>query len=158
MKPNRLLPHKFKKLGWILIIPSCVIGLFVISTNYELKWLNTYVFAIFNDELFSESRYFSIIKINITQTLFGTLFIIGGLLVGFCEEKVEDEYITRLRLQALLWAVAINYMILLFAFIFIYGTSFLQVMIYNMFTILVLFIGRFHFLLYKNKKTYSDEK
>jgi hypothetical protein len=158
MKPNRLLPHKLKKLGWLLFIPSGIIGLIIISTNYEVKWLNTYVFAIFNDELFSESRYFSIIKMNITQTLFGTLFIFGGLLVGFSEEKVEDEYISGLRLQALLWSVALNYLLLLFAFLFIYGTSFLQVMIYNMFTILVLFIGRFHFLLYKNKKTYSDEK
>ena len=79
-------------------------------------------------------------------------------MVGFSKEKQEDEFIAEVRLNSLLWAVAVNYILLLLAFIFVYGTPFLQVMIYNMFTILVIFIARFHYILYKNCKTFSDEK
>ena len=86
------------------------------------------------------------------------LFIIGALLVGFSKEKQEDEYIAEVRLNALLWAVLVNYCLLLAAFVFVYGLSFLTVMIYNMFTVLILFIARFHIALYRNAKNISDEK
>ena len=54
--------------------------------------------------------------------------------------------------------VKINYILLLLAFLFVYGTDFLIVMIYNMFTVLIIFIVRFNYILYKNSKTAPDEK
>jgi hypothetical protein len=97
-------------------------------------------------------------EINIIQTLIGVLFIIGGLLIMFSKEKIEDEYITKIRLTSLLWAVFINYILLILAFIFVYNLAFISVMICNMFTILIIFIIRFHFLLYKNSKNLVSEK
>ena len=81
-----------------------------------------------------------------------------AMFVGFSKEKREDEFIAKLRLSSLLWAVWVNYVLLLFAFLFVYGTSFLTVMIYNMFTVLIIFIVRFNYILYKNAKSVSDEK
>jgi ABC-type Fe3+-siderophore transport system permease subunit len=105
-----------------------------------------------------KKRLFSFIDVNITNTIIGVLFITGALLVGFSREKREDEFIAGIRLSSLLWAVAVNYLLLLLAFIFIYGTPFLDVMLYNMFTVLILFIARFHYMLYKNSKPLTDEK
>jgi hypothetical protein len=70
-------------------------------------------------------------------------------MVGFSKEKIEDEYIASIRMNALVWAVFVNYSLLIVAFIFIYDLSFLNVMAYNMFTVLLLFIIRFHYLLFK---------
>jgi biotin transporter BioY len=86
------------------------------------------------------------------------VFIIGALLVGFTKEKHEDEFIAELRLSSIFWAVWVNYIILLAAFLFVYGTPFLTVMIYNMFTVLIIFIVRFNFLLNKSTKAVPDEK
>jgi hypothetical protein len=158
MKSKLLLPNKYKMIGWLIFIPASILGIVIIAKDYEASWLNATVFAIFNDEIFGNSAHFSFIKTNITNTIIGILFITGGLLVGFSKEKQEDEFIAKVRLNSLLWAVAVNYILLLMAFIFVYGTPFLQVMIYNMFTILVIFIARFHYILYKNSKTFSDEK
>ena len=80
------------------------------------------------------------------------------MLVGFSKEKNEDEFISEIRLSSLLWAVWVSYMLLLIAFLLIYGSPFLEVMVYNMFTILIIFIVRFNFILYKNAKTVQDEK
>jgi hypothetical protein len=88
----------------------------------------------------------------------GVVFIVGALFVGFSREKKEDEFIANLRLSSLMWAVWVNYILLLLAFIFIYGMGFLHVMIYNMFTVILIFIGRFNFILFKNKMSNTDEK
>lgn len=116
------------------------------------------VFAIFNKEIFGQSQFFTLIETNITLTVVGVLFIIGAMMVGFSKEKREDEFIAKLRLSSLLWAVWVNYALLFLAFLFVYGTDFLTVMMYNMFTILIIFIVRFNYLLYKNSKVVLDEE
>jgi len=145
-------------IGWIILIPAVIMSIIISLTGYEANWLNAKVFAIFNDEVFGKKQFFSFIQTDITNTVIGFLFILGGLLVSFSKEKNEDEYISKLRLSSLLWAVAVSYLLLLLAFAFVYGTAFLNVMIYNMFTVLIIFIIRFNYILYKNSKTVSDEK
>ncbi len=158
MKNNLLLPNKYKKIGWYILIPSTVLGIFISLTGFETEWLNVKVFAILYDRIFDESKMFSFVKADITNTVTGVLFLIGAMLVGFSKEKTEDEFISELRLSSLLWSVWINYVLLFFAFIFIYGIPFFTVMVYNMFTVMIIFIARFNYILYKNSKLMSDEK
>jgi hypothetical protein len=158
MQHNLTLPNKYKKIGWFILVPSLVLGIISIIAKFELEWLNARVFAIFHNEFMGKTSYFSFIEVNITNTVIGVLFITGALLVGFSRERKEDEYIVGIRLSSLLWAVAVNYILLLLAFLFIYGSPFLDVMLYNMFTVLILFIARFHYVLYKNSKSVADEK
>jgi len=159
MMNSLLLPHRYKKIGWILLIPAAVLGILGVIMDIEsVLPIQSKVLALVGDEGLLKQKYFSVISTNITLTLIGMLFIIGALLVGFSKEKQEDEYIAEVRLNALLWAVLVNYSLLLVAFAFVYGLSFLTVMIYNMFTVLILFIARFHIALYRNAKNISDEK
>lgn len=163
MYKSLLLPHKYKKIGWMILIPATIAGIVLIIGDFDTKWLSARVFAFFTDEFKSgefvtgKTR-FTFIKTDITNTLVGVLFLSGALLTAFSREKQEDEYIDKLRLSSLLWAVWVNYLLLLLAFIFVYGFSFLNVMIYNMFTILIIFIARFNFILYQNRKGVPDEK
>jgi hypothetical protein len=145
-----LLPHQFKKPGWFILIPAALAGILISIMDFDAQLLKGTVFAFVNDPLLGEDRFFSFIKTDLTNTVVGSLFIIGGLLVGFSREKKEDEYIAKLRLTSLLWAVWVSYILLLLAFLFIYGAIFFSVMVYNMFTVLIIFIIRFNFLLYKN--------
>lgn len=158
MKQKLLLPNRFKRIGWLIFIPATLMGVYLVFAESDSLSINSTVFAIYADEFLGETRYFSFIKTNIVSTLVGTLYIIGGLLVGFSRERNEDEYISSLRLNALLWAVLVNYVLLLFMFVFVYGIGFINVMVYNMFTILVIFIARFNYSLYHNTKTESNEE
>ena len=158
-----LLPHRYKKIGWMILIPATLMGIILIIGDFETQWFSTRVFAIFSDEIKSGQfveggKVFSFIHTNITNTVVGVLFLVGALLTAFSREKQEDEYIDKLRLSSLLWAVWVNYLLLLLAFIFVYGFAFLNVMIYNMFTILIIFIARFNYILYQNRKGVADEK
>ncbi len=153
-----IVTNKFKLIGWCILVPATISGIIITFTGFEANWLHAKTFAIFNDEIMGKSQSFTFIETNITNTVVGVLFIIGAMFVGFSKEKREDEFIAKLRLSSLLWAAWVNYVLLLLAFLFVYGTSFLTVMIYNMFTVLLIFIGRFNYILYKNSKSVSDEK
>lgn len=153
MESKLLLPHQWKRIGWIILGTAFVLYLLSFLVNMDAIGLNTPVFALVYDPPFGKNAYCSIIRTDISFTLIGVLFLAGALLVAFSKEKHEDEYIASLRLSSLLWAVLVNYLLLLFAFLFIYGINFLMVMTYNMFTVLLIFIIRFNYVLLRNKKS-----
>ncbi|MEI8058920.1 MAG: hypothetical protein WCG67_02085 [Ferruginibacter sp.] len=158
MAHQLLIPNKYKKMGWLILIPATILGFISAYYEFGIDWIWCKVFAIANDASFGHYKYFTVVYTNITNTVIGSAFIIGAMLVSFSKEKNEDEYIAELRLSSLLWAVCCSYLLLLIAFILVYGTPFMDVMVYNMFTTLIIFITRFNYLLYKNSKIAPDEK
>lgn len=154
METKFLLPHACKKFGWILLILSTLVWFYLQLTGQEeLPFLETSVFSIAGSYFLGDkSAFFTVIKANITTTLIGSLFLLGGLGVAFSKEKIEDEFIATLRLESFQWSFLINYILLFLAFVLIYGFDFFYVMIYHMFTMLILFIFRFHYLLVRHKK------
>ncbi len=145
-------------IGWCLLIPATILGIILSIIGIDAMPLHAKVFAIFNEKILEESQFFSFIDTNVTNTVVGILFIVGAIFVGFSKEKREDEFIAKLRLSSLLWAVFVNYILLLLSFAFVYGIAFINVMMYNMFTVMIIFIFRFNYILYKNSKSVSDEK
>lgn len=153
-----LFHNKYKKIGWMILIPSAILGLITLILNFEPPFLDLKVPAIFIDDFFGEKSFVGFVENNILNEIFGVLIIISSLLVAFSKEKTEDEYITKIRLESLVWSIYVNYGILLFAFLFIYDFSFLWVMIFNMFTVLLFFILSFNWQLSKLKKTTNYEE
>jgi hypothetical protein len=153
-----LLPNKYKAVGWYILIPATILGIALLVTDFEIFSMEAKVFALLNQPAFGNSDKLRVISTNIVPTAVGVLFLIGALLVSFSREKTEDEFIAGLRQSSLLWAVFVNYVLLLLAFLFIYGVAFLNVMLYNMFTILLIFIIRFNYVLYKSSKEMPNEK
>ena len=152
MKTNYLLPHKFKTLGWILFIFGLMGGLYVLFSNYDQDVLSIKVLSIFNDDSFlREKGFFKIIENDVLDELVALFIIVGGLFVTFSREKVEDEFIYKLRKDSLVWAVIINYSVLVVAILFVYDFAFFDVLVFNMFTPLVFFILRFNFLKLKSR-------
>ncbi len=152
METKFLLPNKFKRLGWILLSFSIILWIYaelIIKDDIEL--LKTTVFVIVGNDFLKDTEYFSFINTNITYTLIGMLFIIGGLLVIFSREKIEDEFISKLRLLSFQWSFMMNYLVLLFLFLFVYGMGFLYVLMYYMFTTMILFIVHFEYSFFKYK-------
>jgi uncharacterized membrane protein YfcA len=134
-------------------------GLFILITDYEPALFDMKVFAISGDTLsLTGNKIFAFMDDNILNEIIGILVLVSSILVAFSKEKTEDEYISKIRLESLVWAVYLNYGILLFSFLFFYGFSFLWVMIFNMFTILLFFIFRFNRQIRKLKKLEIHEE
>lgn len=156
MESRFLFPHSWKKWGWILLAIFFAIGFAysILPVHYEIPWL---VATVYQHQLFgSENWAWS--QANLTATISGIGLIAGLVLVAFSKVKTEDEFTSRIRLESLQWAVYINYGLLLLTFLLIYGDVFFNVLVYNLFTILVIFIIRFHWILYRQKRLLQDEK
>ncbi|MES2374594.1 MAG: hypothetical protein V4557_18605 [Bacteroidota bacterium] len=146
MKKLPLLPHAFQKLGFILLVPFLALGIASIGWDYEVPWLSYRTHAIINQHIIDFSTQ------NLTDEIAAVGNIITLMLIAFSKEKTEDEAIQFFRLASLQWAVIVSYLVLIVCIFSIYGTGFLTVMMYNMFTILIIFNIRFRFILFMHNK------
>ena len=152
MKTNYLLSNKYKTFGWFIFIIGIIGGIILYASEYESDALTIKVLSIYNEPFIGEDKgFFKLIENSIIDELIALAIIIGGLLVGFTKEKIEDEFIYKLRKDSLVWAIITNYIILIFAIIFVYDFTFFDVLVFNMFTPLLFFIIRFNFLKLKSR-------
>jgi len=154
MKTNYLLSNKYKMFGWILLIIGVISGIIFFIGEYETDALQVNVLSVFGGDTFfgGEKGFFRIVENSILDELIALVIIFGGLLVGFTKERVEDEFIYKLRKDSLVWAILFNYLILVLTIIFVYNFTFLHVLVFNMFTPLIFFIIRFNFLKLKSAR------
>lgn len=153
MKTNYLLPNKYKPLGWVLLSIGLLSGIFLVLTDYESEYLTAKVLTIYNSDLNfgNKDGFFQVIENSIVDEISAIAIIMGGLIIGFSKEKIEDEFIYKLRKDSLVWAIIVNYIILLLAIVFVYNFTFFDILVFNMFTPLLFFIFRFNFLKLKSR-------
>ncbi|MFM2230602.1 MAG: hypothetical protein RL607_1860 [Bacteroidota bacterium] len=159
MKTKFLFPNSWKKVGWLLFLPGIILVL--VSSFLDINiddYLQTTVFAVYSDDMLSKSSWFHCIQNGISDELLTIMVIGGGLLVGFSKMKNEDEMISNIRYESLVWATYLNYGIILFTTLFIFGLAYMNVLIHNLFTLLFFFILRFHYRIYKLSKSGDDEE
>ncbi len=139
-----LLPHRFQKIGWLLFLPFAAL---LFANNYfdfNFFWLE---FEVREGALFEDS------KENFTNEIALIGVFVSLFLIAFSREKEEDEFIQKLRLESLLLACYANTFILIIGTMLFYGFGYLEFMGYNMFTIQLIFIGRFRWVLHKQNQS-----
>ncbi|QTY26578.1 hypothetical protein [Flavobacterium sp. CS20] len=137
-----LFPNSVKLWAWLLLCIGIIGGISVTVFEFEPEIFDLKVLSLYStDDFFSQNNgFFKWIEQNIFDDICGIFIIIGGVMLGFSKEKIEDEFIMQLRLSSLALAVYVNYGILLLAFLLVLGFDFFTVMVYNMFTLLLIFI------------------
>lgn len=129
-----LFPHCFQKPGWIIFAISALLGtaiMFEIIPEALMPFFGKWGYCMNN------------------VAIIGT--IIGGIMATCSREKIEDEMISSIRLESLLTALYVNYGIMIIASLFVYGLDFLYVMLYGMFTILIIFMVVFRWKIWRIK-------
>lgn len=151
MNDLTLFPNTFKKFGWMIFIPSVILGIISLSGIFDFQLS---VPVLYNSGFFTDENrgFFKITEIYVLPNLSGILILVGGIMVGFSKEKTEDEYIASLRLKSVFWSLAVSYAIVLLLFLAVFGSGFLTIMILIIFLPLMLYIFRFNYLLLKNEK------
>lgn len=158
MKSTYLFPNLYKKVGWLLLAPGLIFGILFLIFQSDLSLFNTTVFAFANETIFKDTSYFSFLENNILDELSCILMIIGMIFLAFSREKLEDEFISKIRLESLVWATYVNYGILILAILLVYNMSFFWVLIFNMFTLLTFFLLRFNWALFTTKNQLGHEE
>jgi len=163
MKTTYLFPAWAKYLGAILAVPGFILGYLVVYQNYSIPGLEL--------RLRNKSTLFLSSAENFTDEMALTLVIVGLLLMAFSRTKKEDELTAKIRLNSLYWAILTNYILYACFILLVFVgnllkspplnklidsfTNNLEYTVYNFFVPLVIFIGRFYFLLYRNKNEYD---
>lgn len=161
MKSFVFLPNVYKKLGWALIFFAFLLWLCGEVLDIDTDMLEMWIPSIYStDGVADEDKqgWFAFMKHDMAYTLFSALFILGGLILLFAREKVEDEFIHSVRYSAMGWALSLNYIFLLIAFLGVYGPAFINVVIYNVYSVLLIYLIRFHYLLFINKRQMTHEE
>lgn len=150
-----LFPQRYRLIGWMIAVPSLILMIMVLHFDFTFSFLN-YSRGGASDP-FGGGTLFTVKSNNFTDEIGAVLLLTGLLLVAFSKEKTEDERTVKIRLESLVWAVYVNSALLILAIIFIYGTLFLEVIVYNICTPLLIFIGRFHYMMYMDRKMLKNE-
>jgi len=148
---NYLFNYKYKKIsGWIfyLLIP---VGLFLLLTERVQDIFVVNVFSIFSYEwIGSERTGFGWIENGLGDEVFTLLIIVSGIVNSFSSEKIEDELISRIRLESLSLSLFISFGLIIISTFLVYNLNYMYVLISNLFLIILLFNLIFKFRLYKH--------
>lgn len=146
MKANYLFPAVFRKIGWTLLGISIGLSFFIKDSVLDYPSM---VFALWSDQ-----GWFKIIhsdgwsdEANFISVILAFLFI------SFSKEKQEDECIAEIRSRSLVWAMLVNYSLLILATVLVYGSVYLDVIYYSFFSVFILFILKYNLALYKLRRS-----
>lgn len=135
MKKELLFPHACQRVGVVLSVLfglGCLLWLF--------RW---------SDQLTCWQGLDELLVIGL---------LVGLLLAAFSRERDEDEYMTRLRYESLVWAVLADSLFVVVATLAVYGMDYLYVLLAQLFLLLILYIVRFRIVLHRVRKEGGCEK
>ncbi|MBP3497085.1 MAG: hypothetical protein J6K33_04540 [Alistipes sp.] len=143
-----LLPHIFGKIGWFILVPFTIFGLFIMFTGGAEVNLGRFFSATGNHR-------------EIESQILNNITIIGlliGLIFTSCSrEKYEDEMISALRLDSLLLALYISVVVLIVAVLCLYGNNFYEFLIYQMFILPLIFLVTFKIKMWRLNRDNDEE-
>lgn len=151
MKSKFLFPTWCNIVGFLMAIPGFILGYLYTFNNYEIP---RFGFKMRETDGFIQKAFE-----NFTNEL-AIFLVIGGLiLIAFSKGKKEDELSAKLRLNSLYWSIMIYYVLYIIGYLYsviigeipFIGDHLVEI---NLFTPLVIFIGRYNYLKILNKDSY----
>ena len=133
---NLLFPNIFKPIGWILFVPSLILGLLIILGVLPIDGL----VAIIVDDT------------AIIGTLIGAIFIVCS------REKSEDEMTRSIRLSSLLNSIYIYAALLIVCTIGINGILYIHFAFANLALLPIIFVCIFRLEMHRYNKISGDEE
>ncbi len=147
---NYLFSFKLRKIFGSIFFASIIIGVyFLIFSNFlnddNLKITPpNFLNFQFNESNPSELWFLR----GKFDEMLSIIIILSGIVFSFSKTKIENDFVKNTRIKSLFLTVYVNYLILLLAIIFVNGSSFISILIYNMFSFLLIF--NLIFLIKKN--------
>lgn len=133
------LEYYWKRIGVLIVLVASILLIVFMISDFQM---NLSVFAI--SAYFMEHKMLTTFPTNVTDELIMLLYVLGFGFIVFSKEKIESREMTILKYQSFFRAGAINTIVLVFSIIFIYGGSFIAVLIFNCIFQFVLYLIIFY--------------
>lgn len=140
-----LLPYYMKFVGLAFFLPMAAYLVLSGVYEFELSWLTWDGFRKDGNLFYGSDE-------NFTYEVAYVGTFLSLFLIAFSKEKIEDEYIQKLRLDSLLLAFYLYSLISIVGTLVFYSFDYLLFMGYNTFSLQVFFIVRFRWVLMNQQK------
>ena len=150
---NYLFDNKYKKISGLVFYLTSIIGLYLLITDKILDLFTLNVYSLFSESISDLTYGGGWIENGLGDEIFTTIIIISGLINSFSKEKIEDELISKIRLESLTMSLFISYSLVIISTFLIYNLSYMYVLVFNMFIILLLFNLIFRYKLHQHYKS-----
>lgn len=134
---NFLFPHSFRPIGWILFVPTLILGILTLADVISVGGKITEI--VFND-----------------ATIIG--IALGSLFITCSRERIEDEMTGAIRLNALLTALYTYVVFLVILTLAVNGIAYFYVMAASLVMLPLMFVARFKYEMRKYYKMQADEE
>lgn len=148
MKTNYLLPYRFKRVGTVMFIIFVVFWILLNHFENVLPEVLVKVPALVYDGL-SQYKWFGIVSNCIYDEIAMTGILVSLVFMALSKEKQEDEMIMHIRLQSMAWSIWVSSFIFLFGIIFIYELAFIYFTYFLFDLMLLIFVIRFNYQMYR---------
>ncbi|MFG6427129.1 hypothetical protein [Lepagella muris] len=133
---NLLFPHAFQLVGWVMFVPSLLMG--------ALVYFGVLSFAGSLETVVNDSVIIGI--------------ALGALFVVCSKERVEDEMTRSIRLASLLNSIYVYVTLLIGCTILLNSVDFLAFAVFNMVLLPIIFVCNFRSEMHRYNKMCEDEK
>lgn len=143
MKSIPMFPYQYKWPGLVMAVIGLIVGAAVMYFDFRPELLE---FETHPDMAFMNTQ-------NLIDEVALSLVVIGLMVLAFSRERTEDEFVTHIRLQSLLWSFVIYYSLVFLSVWIFYNDAFWSVMIYHLFMPLLFYVGLFRFNYWQKMKS-----
>lgn len=131
-----LFPHVFRRIGWIILVPTLLLGVILLSDILNIYGIMETVIA--------------------DTAIIG--IAIGSLFICCSRERIEDEMTSTIRVNSLLTSFYTYIVFLIICTLAVNGIAYLYVMAASLVMLPMIFVIRFRYEMHKYYKMKSDEE
>ena len=157
MKKNYLLPHNFKLIGLVMLLPFLVACIWLLLGPGECECLLVNVPALLTLDLNSTSEWFGITKTDPVNEICMLGLLVSLVFVALSREKDEDEMTAVVRMRLFVWSFWCTAILMLVAILFVYDLAFMYFAFASVFICFILYICKFNYEMTLIRRSQNEE-
>ena len=157
MKQNYLLPHGFKRVGLIMLVPFLVACIWLLCGPCEGDWFIVDVPALFTLDIASTSEWFGMTVTDPVNEICMLGLLVSLVFIALSKEKYEDEMTAVVRMHSFVWSFWCTAILMLVAILFVYDLAFMYFAFASVFVCFIMYICKFNYEMIKIRRTRHEE-
>ena len=156
IKQNYLLPHGFKRVGMIMLVPFLAACIWLLCGPCEGDWFLVAVPALFTLDIASTSEWFGMTATDPVNEICMLGLLVSLVFLALSKEKDEDEMTAVVRMQSFVWSFWCTAVLMLVAILFVYDLAFMYFAFASVFVCFIMYICKFNYEMINIRRTYKE--
>ena len=153
MKQNYLLPHGFKRVGLIMLVPFLAACIWLLCGPCEGDWFIVDVPALFTLDIASTSEWFGMTATDPVNEICMLGLLVSLVFLALSKERDEDEMTAVVRMQSFVWSFWCTAILMLVAILFVYDLAFMYFAFASVFVCFIMYICKFNYEMIQIRRT-----